>query len=444
LKNNWVEVISTSRQRLFSVSANINIPGMIHCMKSGTRWLHPNVNRGARPMDAVEPFDPQWFRSESAVRWLDDPAPSEKMLRRMQRELSDWQIQLVLTLRETRPRIGKKFPFQQLLATPISLEQASDFAIASYKARRFKDHPVIDMCCGMGGDLIALACRGDTVGVEFDPLLAELAAYNASLVCGKPVSVRQESCLQTPLDGEWLHIDPDRRPDAGRVVEVASYEPGWEQVLPLIDQTPGGVVKVAPAAELETSDTGWEREWVERGGQCRQQLVWWGRAANAPGRRVATMVDQEGNVMGQWQQQTTTTCRTVRSSLDDYLFEPSPAILAADLVDDLTTHLGLGRIAPGAVYVTGQRTDHPLLRAFRILDTLKLDRKKMIAFVRQRRPRTVEVKKRGVEPFDPNRFQRALKKYLGDGPPLVLIATRIGDRRLVIAAERVLEEGKES
>ncbi len=389
-------------------------------------------------MDVVEPFDPQWFRSESATRWLEDPAPSEKMLRRMQRELSDWQIQLILALRETRPRIARKFPFEKLLATPVALEQASDFALATYKARRFKNHPALDMCSGMGGDLIALARRGEACGVESDPLLAEIASYNASLASEKPVLVRQESCLQTPLNGEWIHIDPDRRPDASRVVEVSYCEPGWDDVLQLMNKTPAGVVKVAPAAEFEQSGAEWEREWVERSGQCRQQLVWWGEAVGSPGRRIATIVNDEGIAVGQWQQKAITVCRQVHDTIGDFLFEPSPAVLAADLVDDITVGLGLGRIAPGAVYLTGQRTHHPLLRTFRVLDVLKLDRKKMNAYVRQRRPRSVEVKKRGVEPFDPNQFQRGLKKFLGDGPPLVLIATRIGEKRLVIAAERVL------
>ncbi|MEO1973857.1 MAG: hypothetical protein ABGX07_20000, partial [Pirellulaceae bacterium] len=327
-------------------------------------------------MDVVEPFDPQWFRSESATRWLEDPAPSEKMLRRMQRELSDWQIQLILALRETRPRITRKFPFEKLLATPVALEQASDFALATYKARRFKNHPALDMCSGMGGDLIALARRGEACGVESDPLLAEIASYNASLASEKPVLVRQESCLQTPLNGEWIHIDPDRRPDASRVVEVSYCEPGWDDVLQLMNKTPAGVVKVAPAAEFEQSGAEWEREWVERSGQCRQQLVWWGEAVGSPGRRIATIVNDEGIAVGQWQQKAITVCRQVHDTIGDFLFEPSPAVLAADLVDDITVGLGLGRIAPGAVYLTGQRTHHPLLRTFRVLDVLKLDRKK--------------------------------------------------------------------
>lgn len=380
-----------------------------------------------------------WFRSEEATVWLDDPAPTEGMLRRMQRELETWQIQLIVALRETRSRIGTKFPFSDWLATPVALEQASDFAIARYKARRFHAHPAIDMCTGMGGDLTALAQRGETIGVDCDPLMAEIAMFNVELATGRAVNVRVESCLETPTDGEWVHIDPSRRSAKRRVALADFYEPAWQGVLQIIEDSPGGGAKTAPAAEFESADPDWELEWIERGGQCRQQMVWWKQAATSPGRHVASCVDQEGELVGQWVQRHAEIDRVTSSQLGEFLYEPSPSVLAAELVDDIADGMNVGRIAPGAVYLTGSDATHPLLSKFRIIDCMALDRKKMIGAVRQLAPRTVEVKKRGVDDFDPNEFQRVLKKKncLGSGPPIVIVAARIGAKRTAIVAERI-------
>ena len=35
-----------------------------------------------------------------------------------------------------------------------------------------------DLCCGIGGDLLALAEHGETIGVERDPVTAYLAEAN--------------------------------------------------------------------------------------------------------------------------------------------------------------------------------------------------------------------------------------------------------------------------
>lgn len=385
-----------------------------------------------------------WFRSGAAGVWLDDPSPTEKMLRRMQRELDDWQIQLIVTLRETRPRISAKFPFADLLATPVAFEQASDFAIAQYKAARFAGHSTIDMCTGMGGDLIAMSATSDAdvFGVEASGLLAVLAAENVFRATGRRVEVRHESCLDTVLHDEWIHIDPDRRSEYGRVSDATYYEPTWNRIQQLIERSPAGAAKVAPAAEFDPIGEDWQQEWIERGGQCRQQVIWWKDAAATPGRRLATVVADDGSVAGQWEQQLDHCDRAVSRELGEFIHEPSPAILAGELVDDIATGLNIGRIAPGAVYLTGEQLAHPLLSSFRILEPLPLDRKKIIAHIRQRMPSAVEVKKRGIDQFDPNDLQRTFKKKncIGDGPPLVVIAVRMGSKRLAIVAERVVAE----
>ncbi len=59
------------------------------------------------------------------------------------------------------------------------LEQATDEVVAAYKAGRFPPgRLMVDFCCGIGGDLLALASRGPVLGVDRDPVLALLAGAN--------------------------------------------------------------------------------------------------------------------------------------------------------------------------------------------------------------------------------------------------------------------------
>ena len=83
---------------------------------------------------------------------------------------------LLMEQAQLRIRARKKFGLaDKMFFTRRGLEQSTSEAIARYKATRFADlQSVADICCGIGGDLIAMAHRGDgssphqTVGVDQD------------------------------------------------------------------------------------------------------------------------------------------------------------------------------------------------------------------------------------------------------------------------------------
>ena len=65
-----------------------------------------------------------------------------------------------------RERARAKHPRgAELWWTGPALEQASSFAVAAHRARRF-ERPVLDLCCSVGGDLLALPAG--SVGVDLD------------------------------------------------------------------------------------------------------------------------------------------------------------------------------------------------------------------------------------------------------------------------------------
>src|SRR5207244_5346526 len=100
-------------------------------------------------------------------------------LRRDFTSLSASASSAAVTQATLRRRGRKKFgsDADRLWLTPDGLEQATSAAVAAHRARRFAElgsrlgraPRVADLCCGIGGDLGALAAAGcDVVGVDRD------------------------------------------------------------------------------------------------------------------------------------------------------------------------------------------------------------------------------------------------------------------------------------
>ncbi len=84
-----------------------------------------------------------------------------------------------------RRRAAAKFAnAAALYFTREALEQASGATIAAYRARRYQPYGVVaDLCCGAGGDALALAQVTHVAAVDRDPLRLAMALANAR-ACG--------------------------------------------------------------------------------------------------------------------------------------------------------------------------------------------------------------------------------------------------------------------
>ncbi|MFM9114750.1 MAG: hypothetical protein ACKOU6_01130, partial [Planctomycetota bacterium] len=120
-------------------------------------------------MDTVD-FD--WLVGSEAQAWLQrvasDPTITPRLLQRLRRDLSTERARLVVEQVELRRRARDKFQLaDHLFFTRRALEQATDDVLAQVKASRFPAGTlVVDVCCGIGGDLMALAERGPVRGVD--------------------------------------------------------------------------------------------------------------------------------------------------------------------------------------------------------------------------------------------------------------------------------------
>jgi len=373
--------------------------------------------------------------------------PTLKLADRLRKDLSAERARLVVQQAELRQRAGEKFDnADRMFFTPIGLEQSTDQWIAGYKAGRIaesipSDGKLADLCCGIGGDLMAMAACGPVTAVERDPITAIYAEANfhscsaivQALTCGV-VKVADVSGFDIRPFAVW-HIDPDRRPEGRRTTRATAHDPPADVIEWLLAASANAAVKLAPAAVLPD---GWsdraELEWISRRRECRQLVAWFGELAKQPGRCRATVLDVEGRVRRTFCGEPNRAVPIV-AKLGRYVFEPDPAVLAAKLEGALAAEHKLSAVAAGVAYFTGDEPlADPALAAFEILDVLPLRPKALKNWLAERGIGRLEIKKRGID-IEPERLRRHVQGK-GENAAVFLIA-RIAGRATVIAARRV-------
>ena len=148
-----------------------------------------------------------------------------------------------LELADARRRGGAKFEgSERLLLDRQGVEQASGSVVARWKAVRFGSEAVLDLCCGIGGDSMALAARGPCVAVDHDPIRAFMTEHNAG------VATRVEAIEETTLDARLVHLDPSRRDESTgrRHWGLEDLIPSLEVIRSIVSQVDGAAVKLGP------------------------------------------------------------------------------------------------------------------------------------------------------------------------------------------------------
>jgi predicted RNA methylase len=106
---------------------------------------------------------------------------------------------------------------------------------------------VLDLCCSVGGDLLALPAG--SVGVDLDEARLLLAQANAEVLGRAVALVRADvTTLPLPLAADVV-VDPARRAGGRRVFDPRAYAPPLDQVLSWRDRVRSLVVKVAPGVD---------------------------------------------------------------------------------------------------------------------------------------------------------------------------------------------------
>lgn len=306
-------------------------------------------------------------------------------------------VAAAMTQVRLRRRAGAKFGADAavMFFTSDGLEQATSAEVAAYRAHRAADSgysDVLDLTCGLGGDVIAFRRAGLHAGaVERDPLTAAVAAANLQEL-GLPVHVDVASAEQTDRSKAGLvYVDPSRRRGGTRVFAPDEYSPPWHFVESLLAGE--AVVKAAPGLAHSKVPPGVEADWVSLDGQLREAALWSGRAATV-GRRAT--------LLSSTQAPATLTEADDPGSADvrppgRYVYEPDDAVIRAHLVTAVAAEVS-GWLLDGRIaYVSSDELKPSrLARAYEVLEVLPFKEKSLRAALRSRDVGPLTIKKRGV------------------------------------------------
>jgi len=345
------------------------------------------------------------------------------------------QYELRLAAREKFSRA------MEMLFTRAGYEQSSSETIARHRAARFGGaRRVADLCCGIGGDLIALAAAPETavpgttapqpaaravLAVDRDEIHARLAVHNAGVY---DQADRVRACVadvrDITLDGiDAVFIDPARRAGTRRFPAGVS-QPPLDWCLALAGRVPAVCVKAAPGLPAGLIPPGWEAEFIADGRDLKEAVLWSPAFATAP--RRATILPAGDTLTAGPAGAGGHADPVGVSEPGEYLLDPSPAVTRAGLVEDLARLLGARKIDPRIAFLTAdQELATPFARTLRVVESAPWNEKRFAARLRELGVGAADIRRRGLA-GDVDQIRRRLK--LSGPHRATVVITRVSDK----------------
>lgn len=370
---------------------------------------------GRALLDRLPPYDPTDVLALSA---------------RLRREgVPDDLAAAALTQSRLRARARAKLGpvADRLLLTEEGLQQATRAVVAALHTRRYAGvpGPVLDLCCGIGGDLLPMAAAGLTVtGVDRDPVVAAVAAANLAAL-GLPGQVRVADALDVDLRGAaGVFVDPARRGPGGRTFDPRSYSPPFDAVVEMAGRVPATGAKLGPGIPHHVLPAGSEAEWVSVAGDVVECGLWFGPLAG-PAPRRATLLPSGAAVTGAG------SARAPVGPVRRFLHEPDGAVIRAGLVAEVAEPYGATLLDPSIAYVcTDVPVTSPFLSSYEVLDVMPFGLKRLRAALRERGVGSLTVKKRGTA-VEPELLRKQLR-LSGDNEATVVLTRVAGEQTVLV------------
>jgi SAM-dependent methyltransferase len=376
------------------------------------------------------------------------PASGLALAERLRREYPADLVALAMAQQELRDAGAAKFSRAAgMLFTRAGYEQASSEAVAAYRAARLRGAArVADLCCGIGGDLIALAASSDVLAVDRDEATTRLALHNAA-VYGRAqrVTAVVADARDIRLAGlDAVFIDPARRSGSGtdsaataRRFRPGKSEPPLAWCAGLTEQVPAVCVKAAPGIGDEAVPPGWEAEFIAEARDLKEAVLWSPALATAPDaqapgrghgpRRATVLLAAPGGGVRAVTLMARTGGPVALREPGEYLLDPNPAVTRAGLVEDLARELGdAAKIDPQIAFLTlGRNVRTPFARTLRVLESAPWNEKLFARRLRDLGIGSVDIRRRGLA-GDVDQIRRRLK--LAGTARATVVITRVSDK----------------
>jgi len=317
----------------------------------------------------------------------------------------------------------------KMLFTPDALQQASDPLVRRWRASQASG-AVVDVCCSIGTDTLAFARTGcGVVGVDVDPVRVAMARYNAAAVGVEATFRVMDVTEHAPPPANMLFYDPARRDERGfRIYDVQRYIPPLSLMQDWTADYDRRIAKLSPGVHTDQlADYSGCLSFVSVEGDLKEAQLTVG-GGNIPRQAVLLSADADPAVYA--------SAAPAERTLDTpraWLCEPDPAIIRAGYVAHLANDLG-GTLLDSTIayFTTDARPDSVWVRAWRVLDWMPFQLKRLRAALRERDAGPLTIKKRG-SPILPKELHAKLK--LDGDIPYTLVLTRLSGEPIVMICE---------
>lgn len=304
--------------------------------------------------------------------------------------------------------------------TRAGLEQASSERMARHHATRYASFDrIVDLCCGIGGDLIGLAAQRDVVAVDIDPVHLRMAELNAD---ANGVRSSMTPSLGDVRDVNFANIaavfvDPARRSGDKRFSTGAS-DPPLSWCFSLAERGVAVGIKAAPGLPTDLAPHGWELEFVSERRELKE-CVLWSPPLSRSSRRATILPERQ------------MLTEIAGASLDlrtpgGYLIDPDGAVTRAGLVKELGMTLGdCWQVDEHVAFLSSDRKlETPFGRTLEIAASEPWGLGRLKEILRTLDVASVDIRKRGSA-VDVEDIQRRLK--LSGTRAATVVLTRVSD-----------------
>ena len=369
---------------------------------------------------------------EMAVTMKPTPANSLACLTRLRKHYAPALATEALEMALLRTKGLAKFPrAAEMYFTRECLEMASSRAVARYRASRFAGFGhVLDLCCGIGADTLALVEAGCKVtAIDNDPVRLKMAECNSAAL-----GLHAEFLVNDVLTGalpkaDAAFADPGRRASGQRYLALRDYLPPPAEIVARFPKGFPLAFKLAPGIhrnELEEFDG--EVEFLELDGELKECVLWLG-SLGTPGRR-ATLLNSAGGRHTLFAEEPEVPAEA--EQIREYLYDPAAAVVRADLVPTLAEILS-ATPTDGTVQMLSVRgyVPTPFATGYRVDAVLPFDSRKVQAWLKSQGIGRVTVLKRGA--LSDSAAITEKWNLRGSEHRFVIVTRQCGDQVAVIA-----------
>ena len=351
---------------------------------------------------------------------------------RLRREIGSDYAQAVLETAILRQKGRTKFSrSDEMYFDRPSLEMSSAELVSRHRARRFASFDTVaDLGCGIGGDSLGLIASGKVVyGVEREARRLAMATENMRLYGTedqfRPIHADLNQLEPFPVSA--LFFDPARRDAQGkRFFSLSQYQPPLTMLDAWKPFTPHWGIKISPGFDYAELPRDAHLELISVEGELREAVLWHG-ALRDSAESTATLLPSGATLNNHALVE-----NHEITPPQQYLYEPDPAIIRAQLVQHLATQIGATQIDSTIAYLTGSEDIlTPLARRFTIIDWFPFQLKRLRHYLQEHNIGRVTIKKRG-SPIDPDQL-RGMLRVRGQESRTIFLTQHLSNPIVIIA-----------